>query len=95
MTLRRTVMLAAVAALVVSGTVLGLLAWLGIWEYMLFGRTDLRVILWPSSVMLPMEWCTTARGILITLLSIILNCFMYIGIALMLRSCISAIRRSA
>ena len=95
MTLRRTVMLAAVAALVVSGTVLGLLAWLGIWEYMLFGRIDLRVILWPSSIMLPMEWCTTARGILITLFSVALNCFLYIGVALMLRTCISAVRRSA
>jgi hypothetical protein len=95
MTLRRTVMLAATAALIVSGTVLGLLGWLGIWQYMLFGSTDLRVILWPSSVMLPMEWCTTARGILITVLSAIVNCFLYIGIALMLRTFISAVRRSA
>jgi hypothetical protein len=95
MTVRRTVMLAATAALVVSGAVLGLLWRLGIWEYMLFGRTDLRVIFWPSSSMLPLEWCTTAHGILITLFSVVINCFLYIGIALMLRACISTVRRSA
>jgi len=88
MTVGRTVMLGAIAALVVSGTVLGLLWRFGVWEYMLFGHTDLRVIFWPSSVMLTVAWCTTARGILITVFSVAINCFLYVGVALMLRACI-------
>jgi hypothetical protein len=88
MTVRRTVVVAATAALVVSGTVLGLLWRFGVWEYMLLGHTDVRVIFWPSSVILTVGWGTTTRGILITLFSVFVNCVLYVGIALLLRSCI-------
>jgi len=88
-------MLAATAALVVSGTALGLLWRLGIWKYMLFGRTNLRLILWPSSGILTVGWCTTPNGILITVFSVVVNCFFYIGVALTLRMFIVALRRSA
>jgi hypothetical protein len=94
MSARLTATIAGAAALAVSGTVLGLLWRYGIWEYLLFGGTDLRLILWPSSAMLPIDWCTSARGMLITLFSVLANCFMYVGFALTLRMCISALRRS-
>jgi hypothetical protein len=94
-TIGRTVTVAGIAALVVSGTVLGLLVRFGIWKYMLFGRIDLRLIVWPSSVMLPLDWCTTAHGIFMTLFSVVVNCFLYVGIALMLRICACGVRRWA
>ena len=94
MVIRRTIVLVAGAALLVSAIVLCLLAWLGIWEYMLFGRIDLRVIFWPSSIMIPLDWSTTARGIIVTLFSVVVNCFLYVGIALILRAGTSAARRS-
>ncbi len=95
MTVRRTAMRAASAALVVSGTVLGLLWRFGEWDIVQIGHTDLRVILWPSSAMLTVGWCSTARGILITIFSVAVNCFLYVGISLVLRACIFAVRPSA
>jgi hypothetical protein len=64
MTVKQTAMIAGGAALIVSGTVLGLLWRFGVWQYMLLGHTDLRVIMWPSSVMLTVGWCSTLPGIL-------------------------------
>jgi hypothetical protein len=95
MSVRQTAVLASGVALLVCGTVLVLLWRLGIWEYLLLGRTDLRVIFWPSSVMVPIHWSTSAYGILMTSFSVLANCFLYVGIALFLRKFISGLRRSA
>jgi hypothetical protein len=57
MTVKQTAAIASGAALIVSGTVLGLLWRFGVWCYMQVGQTDLRVIVWPSSVMLTSGWC--------------------------------------
>jgi hypothetical protein len=85
MSTKQISVVAGVAALVVSGTVLGLLWRYGIWEIMLVGKTDVRVILWPSSIMITVGWCSTAAGIMTTVSSIAINCLLYIGIALLLR----------
>lgn len=85
MTVKQTATIASGAALIVSGTILGLLWRFGVWRYMQLGHTDLRVILWPSSVMLTVGWCSTLPGILTTMSSVAINCLLYIGIALLLR----------
>jgi hypothetical protein len=92
MSTRQTAILACVAALIVSGTVLALLWRYGIWEIMALGNTDLRLILWPSSIMITVGWCSTAAGIMTTISSIAINCLLYIGIALLLRRCYYWIR---
>jgi len=51
------------------------------------GKTDVRVILWPSSIVITVGWCTTAAGIMTTISSIAINCLLYVGIALLLRRC--------
>jgi hypothetical protein len=79
MTVKQTAAIASGAALIVSGTVLGLLWRFGVWCYMQVGQTDLRVILWPSSQMLTAGWCSTLTGILITTYSVAINCWLYIG----------------
>jgi hypothetical protein len=59
-----------------------------VWHYMLFRRIDLRVILWPSSVILTVGWFSTTPGILTTMLSVAINCLFYVAVALSLRACI-------
>lgn len=92
MSTKQTAVIAGVAALIVPGVVLTLLWRYGIWEIMVPGNTDLRVILWPSSVMITVGWCSTAAGIMTTVSSIAINCLLYIGMALLLRRCLRWIR---
>ena len=53
--------------------------------------TDLMYVLWPSSVMLIVGWRSTLPGIMITALSVTINCGMYAAIALLLRVCIRSV----
>jgi len=91
---QQTAAIASGAALIVSGTVLGLLWRFGVWRYMQVGGTDLRVILWPSSQMLTAGWCSTLTGILITTYSVAINCWLYIGIGLLLRGVLLRMKRA-
>jgi flagellar motor component MotA len=84
---KRTAIIGSAIALIVCGTVLGLLCRYGIWEIMVLGKTDLRVILWPSSIMITVGWCCTVAGIMTTVSSIAINCILYAGVALLLRRC--------
>ena len=93
MTVKQTIATAGGAALIVSGIVLGLLWRYGVWRYMVIGHTDLRVILWPSSVMLTVGWCSTLPGILTTISSVAINCLLYTGIALLLRALLCRMQR--
>jgi hypothetical protein len=79
------VIIAGTAALMVAATVLALLWRFGIWRIVAVSNTDLRAVLWPSSVMITVGWCSTAAGIMTTISSIGMNCLLYIGIALLLR----------
>jgi hypothetical protein len=92
MSTKQTAIIAGIAALIVSGTVLTLLWRYGIWEIVLPGKADLRLILWPSSIMITVGWCSTAAGIMTTISSIAINCLLYIGIALSLRRCFQWLR---
>jgi hypothetical protein len=87
MSTKQTAMIAGTVGLTVCVTVLGLLLRYGIWEIMVLGKTDVRVILWPSSIMITVGWCSTAAGIMTTISSIAINCLLYVGIALLLRRC--------
>jgi hypothetical protein len=87
MSTKQTAIVASAVALIVCGTVLDLLWKYGIWEIMLFGKTDVRVILWPSSIMITAAWRGTPAGIAMTMSSIAINCILYVGVALLLRRC--------
>ncbi|GEM_PF-2744074 len=91
MTVRQTVAVGGAVGLAISGIVLALLGRYGIWQIML-GNTDLRALLWPSSVMLPLNWCCTVPEILMTLSSIAINCLIYMLIALLLRAGIRTLK---
>lgn len=91
MTVRQTIVAGGAVGLVVSLVVLALLWRYGVWEIM-FGNTDLRALLWPSSVMLTIGWCCTVPGILTTISSIAINCLIYIAVALLLRAGIRALK---
>jgi hypothetical protein len=91
MTVRQTVATGGAVGLAISGVVLVLLWRYGIWRIML-GRTDLRTVLWPSSVMVPVAWSSTIPGMLTTISSVAINCLIYITIALLLRAGIRALR---
>jgi hypothetical protein len=87
MTVRQTGAIGRAVGLIVSGAVLALLWRFGVWRLMRIGSTDLRVVLWPSSVMLTVGWCSTVPGIMTTISSIAINCLLYAAIALGLRAC--------
>jgi len=87
MTVRQTMAVGGVVGLTLSGAVLVLLWFFGVWRFMRIGNTDLRVVLWPSSIMLTGGWCCTVPGIMTTISSIAINCLLYAAIALGLRAC--------
>jgi len=84
MGLKLTAVFGAAIGLVVSGGVL-ILLWLGVSGVLEVGRTDLMYVLWPSSLLLVGGWHTTPLGILITICSVVTNCLLYAGVALILR----------
>jgi hypothetical protein len=86
MTKRNVVLLGGCVGLVGPFVVIALMSFYGVWEIMKIGPTDLRVILWPFSVMLIGGWCSTIPGVLITIAAISYNCLLYVAIALAIRS---------
>ncbi len=88
MTRRRTLLVGGISGLVAPAIVLFLLEVYGVWQ-ITAGKVDVRLIFWPFSVMLPVGWCCTVRGVLITIAAVAYNCLFYMGIALLLRAAIS------
>ncbi|MBV9075720.1 MAG: hypothetical protein JOZ10_19015 [Acidobacteria bacterium] len=78
----RIVLGSCVIALVACICILILLASGTAGVLILAGRLDLMYVLWPSSLMLVVGWGKTPFGIMITLLSVALNCALYTAIAL-------------
>jgi hypothetical protein len=64
----------------VSLAVLALL-WFGVAGVLNVGRTDLMYIFWPSSLMLTVGWRSTAHGIATTVVSVAINCLLYMAVA--------------
>ena len=79
MTARKTAFVGSVIGLVVSGTILVVL-----WNFGV--STRLRLALWPSSIMLTVDWCCTVSGILGTISAVAINCLMYVAIFFLLRA---------
>lgn len=84
MSVRRTAFVGSVVGLVVSVMILVIL-----WNFGISSRV--RLVLWPSSVMLRVDWCCTVPGILTTIFSIAINCLIYAAIALLLGAGIRAV----
>ena len=64
----------------VSLVVLALL-WFGVAGVLNVGQTDLMYIFWPSSLMLTVGWRSTAPGIATTIVSVAINCVLYMAVA--------------
>ena len=92
--MRRVAVLGGVVGLVVSITILFLLWRFGVWRLMSVGGTDLRAILWPSSIMLTTGWYSTAPGIITTISSVAINCLLYALVALLVRAGVRSIAKS-
>ena len=56
------------------------------WRVTAGSSINLTRLLWPSSMMLTVTWRCTVPGIMTTLSSIAINCLLYMGTALLLRS---------
>ena len=80
MTPRQVLLIGAIVGFCVSLAVLALL-WFGVAGVLNVGRTDLMYIFWPSSLMLTVGWRTTAPGIATTVVSVGINCLLYMAIA--------------
>ncbi len=95
LTKKRTAIVGGIVGLVVCITILVLLDLYGVWYLFPIGHSDLRVILWPSSVMLTVGWRTSVPGVLITLSSIAINCMVYALAALVLHVSLGQLKRRA
>jgi len=83
----------ATAGLLSSITIIGFL-YFHMWGVLTIGRTDLSRVLWPSLIMLTGGWRTTAAGIMITVLSVIINCLLYATIAVVIHVSAQVIKRA-
>ena len=81
---RLTALLGATVGLIVCAGVLALM-WFGVSGVLNVGNTNLMYVLWPSSIVLVGGWHTTRLGIAITIYSVMTNCLIYAGLALLLR----------
>jgi hypothetical protein len=77
----------------VSLAVLALL-WFGVAGVLNVGRTDLMYIFWPSSLMLTVGWRSTAPGIATTVMSVAINCLLYMAVAYGLYRIVLAVNKS-
>ena len=61
------------------------LLWFGVGFDISIDRFNLMHILWPSSRMILVGWHTTALGCVTTIAAILINCLLYMGVALLLQ----------
>ena len=80
MTTRTALLIGAVVGLCMSLAVLTLM-WFGVSGVLNVGRTDLMYVFWPSSLILTVGWRSTVPGIAITVVSVALNCSLYMAVA--------------
>ena len=80
-----------VVGLLVSSVVLALF-WFGVAGVLVIGKTDLKYIFWPSSVMLVASWRSTIPGMMITASSVAINCLLYMVFAYALLSFARVVR---
>lgn len=90
---KNSAIVGATIALMVSVSVLSLM-WYGVSGVLRLRNLDLTGAFWPSSLMLTTGWCSSFRGITITVLSVAINCLLYAGIAVAIDTLVRAIARS-
>jgi hypothetical protein len=73
-----------ILGLVAPLIVLTLFVLYGVWEVRL-GNSNLTELLWPSSRLMIISWASSFKGITLKLVSVSLNCGLYIALALALR----------
>lgn len=87
MSRNQAAIIGAASGLVVPAITLAFLG-SGLGFTIVMGKVNLTYLLWPSSRMLLVGWHTTARGILTTVLAVLINCLLYAVAALLLRALI-------
>lgn len=80
MTTRRVLLIGAVVGFCVSIAVLTLM-WFGVSGVLNVGNADLMYVFWPSSLILTVGWRSTLPGIATTVVSVALNCVLYMAVA--------------
>lgn len=90
MTTRQVLLVGGIVGLSVSSAVLALI-WYGVAGVLVVGKADLMYILWPSSVMLVVDWGRTIPGMMITASSVAINCLLYMAVAYSLRAVVRLI----
>ncbi len=89
---KRIAAVGAVCGLIVCGGVL-MLMWFGVSGVLKVGQTNVKYIIWPTAIVLTVGWRTTPLGIFITFCSVVTNCVMYAGVALLVRWGVSLMLR--
>jgi hypothetical protein len=89
-TTRQVGLYGAAVGLIISSGILTALAF-GVSGALTVHEIDLRCVLWPSWMMLTVGWRTTTSGIAITVLAVVINCLIYLGIAILLRLSIRSV----
>ena len=83
MTTRTLLLSAGMVGLIVSIVILTLMAF-GVAGTLFTHEIDLMRFLWPSSLILTTGWRTTAHGITLTVIAVLLNCLTYSVVAVLL-----------
>ena len=78
MTTKRVLLAGVAVGFCVSIAVLVLL-WFGVAGVLNIGRTDLMYILWPSSLILTSGWRSSFVGVATTVVSVGVNCLLYMA----------------
>ena len=89
----RPLVVGAAVGLLISATAMALI-WFGVAGVLWVGNTDLMYVFWPSSRILTVGWSSTIPGISNTVLSVAINCFLYMALAYALHSVWRIVRRS-
>ena len=83
MTPRLLAVIGVAIGLAVSGCILTLMAF-GVSGVLVVGKTDLMYVFWPSSMVLPVAWRTSAVGVSITIFCVETNCLLYAGLVVLI-----------
>ena len=94
MTTRHVLLIGAVLGFCVSIAVLALL-WFGVAGVLVVRGTDLISLFWPSSFLLRLGWRSTLPGIATTVVSVALNCLLYMAVAYGLYRVVLTVSRAA
>ena len=84
LTARKAAIIGGASGAALSTVVLALL-WSGVSGVLFIGNIDFASVLWPSFFMITTSWHTTLPGVVITGMSIAINCLVYAAVALVLR----------